>query len=113
MWNSKRIHRPLPGQYANFHLILGVWSHLLNHVVFLERSDTSLDNDDVFSNRKFVSTRSEQSVRREMDGENDVARVLSSSLLELNNEGFSKSINDVGLGDVEDTAGCYQVNRMR
>ena len=48
-----------------------------------------------------------------MDGENDVARVLSSPLLELNNEGFSKSINDVGLGDVEDMAGCYQVNRMR
>ena len=55
-----------------------------------------------FSNRKFVSTRSEQSVRREMSGEDGV---LSSPLFELGNGGFSGSISDVDFEDVEDTAG--------
>ena len=56
-----------------------------------------------FSNRKFVSTRSEQSVRREMSGEDGV---LSSPLFELGNEGFSRSINDVDFEDVEGKAGA-------
>ena len=59
-----------------------------------------------FSNRKFVSTRSEQSVRREMTGEDSV---LSSPLFELGNGGFSGAINDVDFEDfedLEDTAGA-------
>ena len=56
-----------------------------------------------FSNRKFVSTRSEQSVRREMGGEDDV---LSSPLFELGVGGFSGCVNDVDFEDVEDTAGA-------
>ena len=52
-------------------------------------------------------------MRREMDGEDDVTRMLPSPLFELDNEEFSGSINDVGLDDVEGTAGCYQVNQMR
>ena len=56
-----------------------------------------------FSNRKFVSTRSEQTVRRKMGGKDDV---LSSPLFELGNGGFSGSINDVDFENVEDTAGA-------
>ena len=55
-----------------------------------------------FSNKKFVSTRSEQSVRREMGREDDV---LSSPLFELGNGGFSGSIDDVDFEDVEGKAG--------
>ena len=55
-----------------------------------------------FSNRKFVSTRSEQSVRREMGREDGV---VSSPLFELGNGGFSGSMNDVDFEDVEGTAG--------
>ena len=55
-----------------------------------------------FSNRKFVSTRSEQSVRREMSGEGGV---LSSPLFELGNGGFSGSIDDVDFEDVKGKAG--------
>ena len=56
------------------------------------------------------------SVRREIDADSrERCRkniVLSSPLFKLGNEGFSRSIDDVGWDDVEDTARRYQGNRM-
>ena len=70
-----------------------------------------------FSNRKFVLTRSEQGVQREMDGDSRErcrkSVVLSWPFFKLGNKGFSGSIDDVGWDDVEDTARRYQGNRMR
>ena len=70
-----------------------------------------------FSNRRFVSTRSERACEGKIDGDSRErcrkSVVLSSPFFKLGNEGFSGSIDDVGWDDVEDPARRYQGNRMR
>ena len=69
-----------------------------------------------FSNRKFVTTRSEQACEGKIDGDSRErcrkSVVLPSLFLKLDNEGFSGSIDDVGWDDVEDMARRYQGNQM-